>query len=163
MKQIELLTFTRSWPGIGGAAFVFWHSLVPRHDFLRLSMGTQYEASSSLEFRSAKLGRIRGTSGTHCFALSSSEFRFRELIEDLTDPRVKRGQDSWNLGKSLLRIEFLGVSLLRTHRGPYRSKGKARAGLSPCPRFTPGRIRTSGQRLRRPLLCPLSYGRMPTH
>jgi hypothetical protein len=27
---------------------------------------------------------------------------------------------------------------------------------------TPGRIRTSGQRLRRPLLCPLSYGRMRT-
>ena len=28
---------------------------------------------------------------------------------------------------------------------------------SPC---TPGRIRTSGPRLRRPLLCPLSYGRL---
>jgi hypothetical protein len=28
--------------------------------------------------------------------------------------------------------------------------------------LTPGRIRTSGQRLRRPLLCPLSYGRMAT-
>ena len=39
------------------------------------------------------------------------------------------------------------------------TKRKARAGLSPCPRFTPGRIRTFGQRLRRPLLCPLSYGR----
>ncbi len=25
---------------------------------------------------------------------------------------------------------------------------------------TPGRIRTSGRRLRRPLLCPLSYGRI---
>ncbi len=32
----------------------------------------------------------------------------------------------------------------------------------PCSRSTPGRIRTSGLRLRRPLLCPLSYGRMAT-
>jgi hypothetical protein len=38
----------------------------------------------------------------------------------------------------------------------------ALTGCATLPMFlcTPGRIRTSGQRLRRPLLCPLSYGRM---
>ena len=36
----------------------------------------------------------------------------------------------------------------------------ANCATLPMDLCTPGRIRTSGQRLRRPLLCPLSYGRM---
>lgn len=39
------------------------------------------------------------------------------------------------------------------------TKHTAKPGQKSYLRCTPGRIRTFGQRLRRPLLCPLSYGR----
>jgi hypothetical protein len=90
--------------------------------------------SSPGEFRCAKL-------------VSGSELRVDGSADELVRARSTRG-GATGLEPATPRTTTWCADRLR--HAPHVSSG------------TPGRIRTSGQRLRRPLLCPLSYGRMRT-